>query len=63
MGLKGIPVVEQKHDDDSRDGEDEHDEEVAEFGGLLPADGRAATVSRIPAAAYAAAADCLTHFN
>ena len=29
MGLECIPVIEQKHDEDSRDGEDEYDEEVA----------------------------------
>ena len=63
MGLEGVPVVEQKHDYDGRDGEDEYDEEVAQFGGLLPADGLATAVPRIPAATYAAATDRFTHFN
>lgn len=63
MGLEGVPVVEQKHDEDGRDGEDKHDEEVAQFGGLLPADGLAATVSRISTATYAAATDCFAHCN
>ena len=56
MVLEAVPLVDEEEDCDGWYGEDEHDEEVAEFGGLFPSESFADGLSCILAAAGAAAA-------